>query len=204
MAANNVLEKATAAPAVSTPAKGKKIPTAALKHVQQQQETRRKAEEEARRLEEEERKQAEEEERLRQEEEKRIAEIKARKKEKEKEKKEQLRKEGKLLTKTQREARQREQARLQALLDSGVKIAGLQEGVAKKTKPVYDKKKKKTIEKTKVEQDTEDAANAIAEKLLEEQIAAEKAAQEELQREKEECETLTILSGASTYFFDQQ
>ena len=100
-----------------------------------------------------------------------------------------MRKEGKLLTKSQKEARQREQIRLQALLDSGVKIAGLQEGTAKKTKPVYDKKKKKTTEKTKTEQDTEDAAKAATEKLQEEQVATETAAQEELQRKKEECKT---------------
>lgn len=189
MAASNVLEKATAAPTASPNVKGKKIPAAALKLVQQQQEARRKAEEEARRLEEEERKRVEEEERLREEEEKRVAEAKARRKEKEKEKKEQLRKEGKLLTKTQKEARQREQVRLQALLDSGVKIAGLQEGTAKKTKPVYDKKKKKPTEKTRAEQDAGDAAKAVAEKLQVEQLAAEMAVQEELQRKKGECKT---------------
>ena len=101
-----------------------------------------------------------------------------------------MRKEGKLLTDAQKRARAKEQARLQALLASGVQIAGLEEGGAKKTKPVYDsRKKKKNGEKSKAEQDTEDAAKAAEEKKVEEErMAAEKAAKEEEERKKKEAE----------------
>ncbi|KAF8461678.1 hypothetical protein BDZ91DRAFT_772799 [Kalaharituber pfeilii] len=182
---------APAAPAAA--AKGKKMTAVlkaqALKALQERQEMLRRQEEEMKRLEEEERRREEEEERLRQEEEKRKEEAKARKKEKEKEKREQLKKEGKLLTKAQKEARQREQLRLQQLLESGVKVAGLEEGGAKKVKPVYDKKKKKPGDKSKAEKEAEEeAAKAAEKKAEEERIAAEKAAKEEEERRKREEE----------------
>lgn len=101
-----------------------------------------------------------------------------------------MRKEGKLLTDAQKKIRVREQARLQALLASGVQIAGLEEGGAKRTKPVYDnRKKKKSGEKSKAEQDAEDAARVAEEKKAEEErIAAEKAAKEEEERKTKEEE----------------
>lgn len=94
-----------------------------------------------------------------------------------------------MLTEAQKKTRAKEQARLQALLASGVQIAGLEEGGAKKAKPVYDnRKKKKGSEKPKAEQDAEDAAKAAEKKAEEERIATEKAAKEEEERKTKEEE----------------
>ncbi|GAA6059793.1 hypothetical protein JCM10212_003688 [Sporobolomyces blumeae] len=90
-------------------------------------EAQRKAAEEQARREEEERLRIEEEERKAEEEERLKEEERARKKEKEKAKKEQLRKEGKLLTPKQKAERAAAEARRQALMKSGVIIAGLQD-----------------------------------------------------------------------------
>ncbi|KAJ1308396.1 hypothetical protein OPQ81_004102 [Rhizoctonia solani] len=71
---------------------------------------------------------------------------KQRRKEKEKAKKEQLRKEGKLLTAKQKAEKQAAEIRRQALLQSGVKIEGLQSGGGAGSatkKVVYGSKKKK-------------------------------------------------------------
>ncbi|KAG8763881.1 hypothetical protein FRC11_010001 [Ceratobasidium sp. 423] len=109
-------------------------------------EKQKQAEEEARRKEEEEQRRLEEEERKREEEERRKEEEKQRRKEKEKAKREQLKKEGKLLTAKQKAEKQAAEIRRQALLQSGVKIEGLQSsggaGSAPK-KVVYGSKKKK-------------------------------------------------------------
>lgn len=71
-------------------------------------------------------------------------EARQKKKEREKERKEQLRKEGKLLTKAQKEAKERNEKRMQQMLAAGVgKVAGLQEGGAEKKRPTYDNRKKK-------------------------------------------------------------
>ncbi|KAG9092561.1 hypothetical protein FS749_015618 [Ceratobasidium sp. UAMH 11750] len=109
-------------------------------------EEQRRLEEEARRKEEEEQRRLEEEERKREEEEKRKEEEKQRKKEKEKAKREQLKKEGKLLTPKQKAEKQAAEIRRQALLQSGVKVEGLQAGEAGASAPkkvVYGNKKKK-------------------------------------------------------------
>ncbi|CCO37330.1 Eukaryotic translation initiation factor 5B Short=eIF-5B [Rhizoctonia solani AG-1 IB] len=109
-------------------------------------EKQKQAEEEARRKEEEEQRRLEEEEKKREEEEKKKEEEKQRRKEKEKAKKEQLRKEGKLLTAKQKAEKQAAEIRRQALLQSGVKIEGLQSGGgggATPKKVVYGNKKKK-------------------------------------------------------------
>ncbi|KAG9097743.1 hypothetical protein FRC06_007224 [Ceratobasidium sp. 370] len=109
-------------------------------------EEQRRLEEEARRKEEEEQRRLEEEERRREEEEKRKEEEKQRRKEKEKAKREQLKKEGKLLTPKQKAEKQAAEIRRQALLQSGVKIEGLQSGEASPSAPkkvVYGNKKKK-------------------------------------------------------------
>jgi translation initiation factor 5B len=62
------------------------------------------------------------------------------KKVKEKERLERLKKEGKLLTPAEKQKRAVAEARKQALLNAGVKVAGLQEGGERK-KPVFNKKK---------------------------------------------------------------
>ncbi|KAG8694074.1 hypothetical protein FRC09_010080 [Ceratobasidium sp. 395] len=109
-------------------------------------EEKRRLDEEARRKEEEEQRRLEEEERKREEEERRKEEEKQRRKEKEKAKREQLKKEGKLLTAKQKAEKQAAEIRRQALLQSGVKIEGLQSGEAGASAPkkvVYGNKKKK-------------------------------------------------------------
>ncbi|OAL72849.1 mitochondrial translation initiation factor IF-2 [Trichophyton violaceum] len=171
-------------PAAEPAGKKKKIP-AHLAAIQRQQEALRKQqEEEARRLElektlaEEERKKLEEEER-------RKEEIRQRKKEKEREKKEQLRREGKLLTKAQKEARDRNELRMKQMLEAGVAVvAGLEEKPTEKKKPVYDNKKKRGGKKQ--EEDLEAAAaRAKAQNEAEE---AERKRLEEEKKAKEEAE----------------
>ncbi|EJU06004.1 hypothetical protein DACRYDRAFT_19346 [Dacryopinax primogenitus] len=118
----------------------------ALAALKAAQEAQRAAEEEAARKAEEERKRAEDEERRRQEEERLKEEEKRRKKEKEKAKREQLKKEGRLLTPKQKAEKAAAEARMRALVASGVQIAGLQEKTedTKSRKVVYGKSKKKT------------------------------------------------------------
>ncbi|EUC67517.1 translation initiation factor 5B [Rhizoctonia solani AG-3 Rhs1AP] len=116
---------------------------AALRALMEQQ---KQAEEEARRKEEEEQRRLEEEEKKREEEERKKEEEKQRRKEKEKAKREQLKKDGKLLTAKQKAEKQAAEIRRQALLQSGVKIEGLQSGGAAGSTPkkvVYGNKKKK-------------------------------------------------------------
>lgn len=64
-----------------------------------------------------------------------------RKKQKEKERKERLKKEGKLLTKSQREARARGEATLKLLQAQGVEVPS-KDSLPKK-RPIYEDKKKK-------------------------------------------------------------
>ncbi|EEQ30655.1 eukaryotic translation initiation factor 5B [Microsporum canis] len=171
-------------PAAEPAGKKKKIP-AHLAAIQKQQEALRKQqEEEARRLElektlaEEERKRLEEEER-------RKEEIRQRKKEKEREKKEQLRREGKLLTKAQKEAKDRNELRMKQLLEAGgAVVAGLEEKPAEKKKPVYDNKKKRGVKKQ--EEDLEAAAARA--KAQHEAEEAERKRLEEEKKAKEAAE----------------
>jgi len=133
----------TSSPATpTTPAKGKRKgpPVAALKAMIEKQKA---MEEERKRLEEEERKRIEEEERLIAEEEKKKEEARQQKKEKERLKKERLKKEGKYLTKSQKEAQQRNKLKLQQMLEQGVTIAAFEKKDGeKKKKVVYGKRKK--------------------------------------------------------------
>uniref|UniRef100_A0A671NLI0 Eukaryotic translation initiation factor 5B n=1 Tax=Sinocyclocheilus anshuiensis TaxID=1608454 RepID=A0A671NLI0_9TELE len=71
------------------------------------------------------------------------AERKEKKKQKDKERKERLKKEGKLLTKTQKEARARAEATLRALQAQGVEVPS--KDAMPKKKPVYSDKRKKKI-----------------------------------------------------------
>ncbi|KAJ6265608.1 glycosyltransferase [Bipolaris maydis] len=184
-------ESKPAAAAASTPApaaeaapaaggKKKKI-NPALAALQKQQEERRKREEEIARAEAEERERLLELERQEAEEQKRKEEAKALKKQKEKEKIEQLKKEGKYMTKAQKEAKARNELRLQQLLEQGnTKVAGLADEPEKKKKPVYDdrkKKKKGESQKEKEAREAEEAAKKMEELRLAEEQAA-KAAEE--------------------------
>ncbi|RLL97167.1 hypothetical protein CFD26_104731 [Aspergillus turcosus] len=182
---------APAAAAPEAPGKKKKLP-AHLAALQKQQELLRKQrEEEERRLAEE---KAAEEERLRREaeEEKKREEARQRKKEKEREKKEQLRREGKLLTKAQKEAKERNELRLKQMLAAGVgKVAGLEEQVEKK-KPVYDNRKRKGPKKQ--EEDLE-AAAARARAQREEEERRKK--EEEEKKAKAEAEAAAAAATAA-------
>lgn len=144
---------ATPAPAADT-GKKKKLPPH-LAALQKQQELLRQQREEEERREQEEKAAAAKQKLLDDEEEKKRAEVRERKKEKEREKKEQLRKEGKLLTKAQREAKERNELRMQQMLAAGSKVAGLEDSGDKK-RPVYENKKKKAGKKQ--EEDLEAAA----------------------------------------------
>lgn len=139
-------EEAQATPVaapVETGGKKKKLPPH-LAALQKQQELLRQQREEEERLQEEAKKAAEAQKILDAEEEAKREEARQKKKEREKERKEQLRKEGKLLTKAQKEAKERNEKRMQQMLAAGVgKVAGLQEGGAEKKRPTYDNRKKK-------------------------------------------------------------
>ncbi|KAL3478769.1 hypothetical protein BJX99DRAFT_99930 [Aspergillus californicus] len=161
---------ATPAPAAPEPAGGKKkkIP-AHLAALQKQQEAlRQEREEEERRVAEEKALEAERS-RLEEEEAQKKEEARQKKKEKEKERKEQLRKEGKLLTKAQKEAKDKNELRLKQMLAAGVgKVAGLEETQTDKKRPVYDNRKKKGPKKH--EEDLEAAAaRATAQREAEDQ-----------------------------------
>nr|XP_046237727.1 eukaryotic translation initiation factor 5B [Scatophagus argus] len=121
----------------------KKGPSKAVVKAMQEALAKMKEEEEQARKEEEERlRRLEELERQRQEQERLEQERREKKKQKEKERKERLKKEGKLLTKSQREARARAEATLKMLQAQGVEVPS-KDSMPKK-KPVYgDKRKKK-------------------------------------------------------------
>lgn len=149
----------------------KKLPGAVAALQKQLEEKRRREAEEARLAAEEEAR-IKEEERLEAERLQKEAEVKARKKEKEKEKKEQQRKEGSLLTKAQKEAKARAELRKQQMLAAGVTVAGLEETSEKKTKPIYDNRKKKGPKKAGDDAaavEAQQAADAEAKRVAEEQ-----------------------------------
>ncbi|XP_073318748.1 eukaryotic translation initiation factor 5B isoform X2 [Pagrus major] len=123
----------------------KKGPSKATVKAMQEALAKMKEEEERAKREEEERlKRLEELEQQRQEQERLELERKEKKKQKEKERKERLKKEGKLLTKTQREARARAEATLKMLQAQGVEVPS-KDSMPKK-KPIYTRKKKPTTQ----------------------------------------------------------
>ncbi|KAL4752349.1 hypothetical protein BDW72DRAFT_71930 [Aspergillus terricola var. indicus] len=189
-----VVAPASPAPAPESAAGGKKkkIP-AHLAAIQKQQEALRKQrEEEERRLAEE--KAAEEARRLQEEEEARKKEeARQRKKEKEREKKEQLRREGKLLTKAQKEARERNELRMKQMLAAGVgTVAGLQKDQPEKKKPVYENKKKKGPKR----QD-EDLEAAAARARAQREAEDERRRKEEERKAKAEAEAAAVAAAAA-------
>lgn len=144
--------------------------------IQKQQEALRQQREEEERQKAEAKAAADAERLLDEEEAKKREEARLRKKEKEKEKKEQLKKEGKLLTKAQKEAKDRNELRMKQMLASGVgSVAGLDKDQAEKKRPVYDTKKKKGPKKQ--EDDLEAAA---------ERAKAQREAEDERRRKEEE------------------
>uniref|UniRef100_A0A3Q1EHN0 Eukaryotic translation initiation factor 5B n=1 Tax=Acanthochromis polyacanthus TaxID=80966 RepID=A0A3Q1EHN0_9TELE len=156
----------------------KKGPSKATVKAMQEALAKMKEEEErAKREEEERQRRLEELEKQRQEQERLEQERKEKKKQKEKERKERLKKEGKLLTKTQREARARAEATLKMLQAQGVEVPS-KDSVPKK-KPVYgDKRRKKpsaqTPEETsEVTSPTSETPDLVAVETEEEMPAAE-------------------------------
>ncbi|WWD10373.1 hypothetical protein V865_008508 [Kwoniella europaea PYCC6329] len=134
---------AKAAEPAPAAAKGKKVP-AHIAAMQAAMEERKRMEEEARKAEEERLRQIEEEEKRLAEEEAKINEAKAAKKAKEKEKQARAKAEGRALTPAQKREKAAAEARKQAMLASGMVVAGLQDGAAPeaKKKVVYGNRKK--------------------------------------------------------------
>lgn len=174
------MEEKPAAPAAPEKAekdgKKRKVP-AHLAAIQKQQEALARQRDQDAKLAAEEK--AAEEERLRKEaeEEAKKAEARQRKKEKEKEKKEQLRREGKLLSAADLKKKQQAEVRKKQLLESGVKVAGLEDGDEEKKKPAAkDVRKRKGPKKEEVD------LEAAAEKA---RLEAEAAAEERQRLAKE-------------------
>jgi translation initiation factor 5B len=146
--------------------------------------------------------QAAEAERLREleEDEKKKEEARQRRKEKEKEKKEQLRKEGKLLTKAQKELKERNELSMKRMLAAGVgHVAGL-DGKAEpseKKKTVAVNRKKKGIKKDEVDLEAA-AARAQAQREAED----EKRRKEEEAKAKEEAKAAAAAKGEESELED--
>ena len=182
--------EAAAPDAAAAPAAGgkkKKLPPALAALQKQQEDLRRRQEEEAR-LAEEQRQREEDERKQAEEEEKRTAEQKAAKKAKEKARIEQQKREGTYKTDKQRKDEAQAKLRLQQMLESGAKVAGINdttaadaEATAKKSRDDRKKKNpKKEAEERKAQQarEEEEARQKMEElKLREEQekLAAEEA-----------------------------
>ncbi|GAA5882713.1 hypothetical protein JCM16303_006557 [Sporobolomyces ruberrimus] len=153
-------------------------------------EAQKKAAEEQARAEEEERLRIEEEERKAEEEERLKLEERAKKKEKEKAKKEQLKKEGKLLTPKQKAERAAAEARRQALLGSGVVIAGLQKDGENEHQPkkvTYGSRKRGGQQQKKEEESPAPAPVVEEKKKVEEKpVAAAKVEEPKKEDEDEE------------------
>ncbi|XP_077152661.1 eukaryotic translation initiation factor 5B isoform X3 [Ranitomeya variabilis] len=141
--------------------KKKKGPSSATVKAMQEALAKMKEEEERLKREEEERqRRLEEMEARRLEEERLEQERKEKKKQKEKERKERLKKEGKLLTKSQKEARARAVATLKVLQAQGVEVPS-KDSVPKK-KPIYeDKKKKKPQQQTPNKEEPMEASSPV-------------------------------------------
>lgn len=139
--------------------------------MRKQQEEQARLDAEAKAVEEAQQKEIEEEERKKE-------EVRQKKKEKEREKKEQLRREGKLLTKSQREAKEKNELHIKQMLAAGLTVAGLEEGAPEKKKRAYDNKKKRAPKPKKPEDDLE-AAAARAQAQREAEEAARRKQEEE-------------------------
>ncbi|ERT02629.1 translation initiation factor aIF-2 [Sporothrix schenckii ATCC 58251] len=186
---------AAAAAAVPAPepaaagGKKKKIPAHLLAIQKQQEELRLRAEKEQRLLEQEKARIAELE-RQEAEEAKRKEEQRALKKQKEKERIEQLKREGKYLTKAQKEAKARNEQKLQQMMAAGIKVGGLDQTGAdedKKKSSTADRKRnagrKAKVDEEKVLAEAAERARLNAEKLAKEAEEREKAAKKKAKEE---------------------
>ncbi|KAI1899849.1 hypothetical protein AGOR_G00066010 [Albula goreensis] len=165
----------------------KKGPSKATVKAMQEALARMKEEEERARQEELElQRRLEEQEALRLEQERLEQEKKEKKKQKEKERKERLKKEGKLLTKSQREARARAEATLKLLQAQGVEVPS-KDSVPKK-KPVYsDKRKKKpTVQTPEETSEVTSPTSEVAEPIATEMEVEVKTPEVETEKEHKE------------------
>ncbi|XP_034145725.1 eukaryotic translation initiation factor 5B isoform X2 [Esox lucius] len=89
-------------------------------------------------------------------------ERKEKKKQKEKERKERLKKEGKLLTKSQKEARARAEATLELLKAQGIEVPSKDESMPKR-KPVYGDKRKKKPQHAQTPEETSEVMSPTSE-----------------------------------------
>ncbi|KAB8336875.1 hypothetical protein FH972_021183 [Carpinus fangiana] len=193
--------------AAATPAadggKKKKLPPhlAALQKQQEELRVKREAQE---KMAAEERAAAQEADRLAEEEEKRKAEAKALKKQKEKEKIEQMKKDGTYMTKAQKEAAAAAKARMEQMIASGAKVAGLNDdstpATSKPKKAPFTNKKKapskmelQKLEDERLEREAEEARRRVEElRIADEQAkkveAEAEKARKEAESKKEESE----------------
>ncbi|XP_060922745.1 eukaryotic translation initiation factor 5B [Limanda limanda] len=154
---------------------------ATVKAMQEALAQMKEEEEQAKREEEEELKRQEELEIQRVEQERLELERKEKKKQKEKERKERMKKEGKLLTKTQKEARARAEATLKMLQAQGIEVPSKDSGPKKK--PVYSDKKKKKVVSTPTPEETSEVtppAPETPEPVAKETVAETPAAEPEV------------------------
>jgi len=184
---------ADAAAAAAAPApeaaggKKKKLP-AGLAALQKQQEELRKRQEEDERLRKEELARIEEEERLSKEEEQAKIEARAAKKEREKRKIEEAKKAGTYKTEKQRKDEAQAKLRLQQMLESGAKVAGIEGEVEEKKKSSKDDRRKRNPRKEAEERkarEEEEARKKMEQLKLEEQA---KLAAEEAEKAKKDAE----------------
>lgn len=177
--------------------KKKKLPPHLAALQKQQEELRRKREAQEQMAEEEKRK-AEEADRLAAEEEKRKAEAKALKKQRDREKIEQMKKEGTYLTKAQKEAQAAAKKRMEQMIQSGAKVAGLDdEGsapAAKAKKAPFTNKKKapsklelQKLEDERLEREAEEARRKVEELAIANEQA--KKAEAEAEKARKEAES---------------
>ena len=158
---------------VSSAIKGGKKVSAHIAAMQAAMEEKKRIEEEARRVEAERLRAIEEEDARIAAEEKRIEDQKLAKRAKEKEKRAQAKAEGTLLTPAQKRERAAAEARKQAMLASGMKVAGLQAGTSDKKKGGSDRKKTpKTATKEVLEVEQNENSVSPAPCLSEPEVAA--------------------------------
>ncbi|KAM0712176.1 hypothetical protein Q7P37_011270 [Cladosporium fusiforme] len=183
------VDEPAAAPAPEPAAGGKKkkLP-AGLAALQKQQEELRRRQEEDDRFKEEELARIAEEERLLKEEEAAKAEARAAKKERERKKVEEAKKAGTYKTEKQRKEEAMAKLRLQQMLESGAKVAGIDGEVEEKKKTAKDDRRKRNPRKEAEERKAREEEEA-RKKLEELKIAEEKKlAEEEAEKAKKEAE----------------
>lgn len=185
-------DSAAPAAAVPEPAGGKKKKlTPALAALQKQQEELRRRQEEEARERAEAAARADEERKRDEEEEKRAAELRAAKKAKEKAKIEQQKREGTYKTEKQRKDEAQQKLRLQQMLESGAKVAGIEGEVEPKKPTIKDLRKKnprKEAEERKAQQAREEEEARLKLEELQLKEAAEKKAAKEAEKARKEAE----------------